>query len=69
MARLQGATGATRAGAWLLGGNLPRCLSAVAQAVLEGDLTGKVQVLASDPKDGLAAALAQLGWAFMARNA
>jgi hypothetical protein len=24
--------------------------------------------LASDPKDGLAAALARLGWAFMARD-
>ena len=32
-------------------------LSAVAQAALEGDLAGKVQALASDPKDGLAAAL------------
>jgi hypothetical protein len=28
----------------------------------------KVQVLASDPKDGLAAALARLGRAFMARD-
>jgi hypothetical protein len=36
-------------------------LSAVAQAALEGDLAGKVQALASDPKDGLAAALAQRG--------
>jgi len=44
-------------------------LSAVAQAALEGDLVGKVHVLASDPKDGLAAALARLGRAFMARNA
>ena len=44
-------------------------LSAVAQAALEGDLAGKVQALASDPKDGLAAALARLGRAFMARNA
>ena len=41
----------------------------VAQAALEGDLAGKVQALASDPKDGLAAALARLGRAFMARNA
>jgi len=40
-----------------------------AQAALEGDLAGKVQALASDPKDGLAAALARLGQAFMARNA
>jgi len=30
-------------------------LSAVAQAALEGDLVGKVQAPASDPKDGLAA--------------
>jgi hypothetical protein len=44
-------------------------LSAIAQAALEGDLAGKVQALAADPKDGLAAALARLGRAFMARNA
>ena len=43
--------------------------SALVQAALEGDLAGKVQVLASDPKDGLAAALARLGQAFLARNA
>jgi hypothetical protein len=36
-------------------------LSALAQAALEGDLAGKVQALAGDPKDGLAAALARLG--------
>jgi hypothetical protein len=54
------------AGTW---GDPPPMLSAVAQAALEGDLAGKVQVLASDPKDGLAAALARLGRAFMARNA
>jgi hypothetical protein len=42
--------------------------SALAQAALEGDLAGKVQVLASDPKDRLAAALARLGRAFMARD-
>ena len=46
----------------------PPRLSAVAQAALEGDLAGKVAALASDPKDGLAAALARLGRAFMARN-
>jgi hypothetical protein len=43
-------------------------LSAVAQAALEGDLVGKVQALATDPKDGLAAALARLGRAFMAKT-
>jgi hypothetical protein len=43
--------------------------SALTQAALEGDLAGKVQALASDPKDGLAAALARLGQAFLARNA
>jgi hypothetical protein len=43
-------------------------LSAVAQAALEADLTAKVQALASDPKDGLAAALARLGRAFIARD-
>jgi hypothetical protein len=37
-------------------------------AALEGDLAGKVHVLASDPKDRLAAALASLGRAFMARD-
>ena len=42
--------------------------SAVAKAALEGDLAGKVHVLASDPKDRLAAALARLGRAFMARD-
>jgi hypothetical protein len=52
-------------GTW---GDPPPMLSAVAQAVLEGDLAGKVQALASDPKDGLAAALARLGRAFMARD-
>ena len=43
-------------------------LFAVAQAALESDLAGRVQVLAADPKDGLAAALARLGRAFMARD-
>jgi hypothetical protein len=57
---------APAAGTW---GDPPPMLSAVAQAVLEGDLAGQVHVLASDPKDGLAAALARLGRAFMARNA
>ena len=37
-------------------------------AALEGDLAGKVHVLASDPRDRLAAALASLGRAFMARD-
>jgi hypothetical protein len=54
---------------FLLSPDPPPMLSAVAQAALEGDLVGKVQALASDPKDGLAAALARLGRAFMARNA
>jgi hypothetical protein len=53
-------------GTW---GDPPPMLSAVAQATLEGDLAGKVQALASGPKDGLASALARLGRAFMARNA
>jgi hypothetical protein len=43
-------------------------LSAVAQAALERDLAGKVQALAAVPKDRLAAALARLGRAFMARD-
>jgi hypothetical protein len=52
-------------GTW---GEPPPMLSAVAQAALGGDLAGKVQALAVDPKDGLAAALARLGRAFMARD-
>jgi hypothetical protein len=49
--------------------NAPPLPSALPQAALEGDLAGKVQgVLASDPKDGLAVALARLGRAFMARD-
>jgi hypothetical protein len=52
-------------GTW---GEAPPMLSAVAQAALEADLTAKVQALASDPKDGLAAALARLGRAFIARD-
>jgi hypothetical protein len=46
----------------------PPMPSALAQAALEGDLAGQVAALASDPKDGLAAALARLGRAFMARD-
>ena len=58
---------ASRALARCLGGNaaLP---SALALAALEGSVASKVHALASDPKDGLAAALARLGRAFMARN-
>jgi hypothetical protein len=37
-------------------------------AALEADLVGKVQALSSDPRDGLAAALASLGRAFMTRD-
>ena len=49
-------------------GATPPLPSALAQAALAGDLAGKVHALASDPKDGLAAALARLGRAFMARD-
>lgn len=49
-------------------GATPPLPSALVQAALEGDLRGKVQALASDPKDRLAAALARLGRAFMARD-
>jgi hypothetical protein len=50
-------------------GQAPIMHSALVLAALEGDLAGKVQVLlASDPKDGLAAALARLGRAFLARD-
>ena len=67
MAGLQGATGAASARCGHLG-DPPPVLSAVAQAALEGDLAAKVQALAGDPKDRLAAALARLGRAFMARD-
>jgi hypothetical protein len=50
-------------------GHAPIMPSALVQAAMEGDLAGKVHALASDPKDGLAAALARLGQAFLARNA
>ena len=50
-------------------GDPPRMPDVLAQAALEGDLAGAVHVLASDPEDELAAALARLGRAFMARNA
>ena len=50
-------------------GRAPIMPSALAQAALESDLASQVQALASDPKDGLAAALARLGQAFLARNA
>jgi helix-turn-helix protein len=50
-------------------GRAPIMPSALAQAALEGELAGKEQALAADPKDGLAAALARLGQAFLARNA
>jgi hypothetical protein len=50
-------------------GRPPIMPSALVQAAMEGDLAGKVHALASDPKDGLAAALARLGQAFLARNA
>ena len=44
-------------------------LSVLAQAAAEaGDLRAVVGVLATDPKDRLARALASLGRAFMARN-
>ena len=50
----------------------PPMPSVLAQAALEGreggDLRSVVQILAADPKDRLAAALARLGRAFMARE-
>jgi hypothetical protein len=61
VAGLQGAAGAARTGAWDVWGEPAPMLSALALAALEGDLAGKVHALASDPKDGLAAALARLG--------
>jgi hypothetical protein len=52
-------------GTW---GDPPPLPPATVLAALEGDLAGKVHVLASDPKDRLAAALASLGRTFMARD-
>jgi hypothetical protein len=52
-------------GTW---GDSPPMPPATVLAALEGDLAGKVHVLASDPKDRLAAALASLGRAFLARD-
>ena len=67
--RAGGATGRLRRRRSRSGGGPPIMPSALAQAALEGALAGKVQALAGDPKDGLAAALARLGQAFLARNA
>jgi hypothetical protein len=56
-------------GTW---GDPPPIPSVLAQAALEGreggELRAVVQILAADPKDRLAAALARLGRAFMARD-
>jgi hypothetical protein len=56
-------------GTW---GDPPPMPTVLAQAALEGreggDLRSVVQILAADPKDRLAAALARLGRAFMARD-
>ena len=56
-------------GTW---GDPPPMPSVLAQAAMEGrgggDLRSVVQILAADPKDRLAAALARLGRAFMARD-
>jgi hypothetical protein len=43
--------------------------SVLAQAAQETELGAVVRILASDPKDRLAAALAGLGRAFMGRDA
>jgi hypothetical protein len=53
-------------GTW--GGPAPVVPPATVLAALEADLVGKVQALSSDPRDGLAAALASLGRAFMTRD-
>jgi hypothetical protein len=48
---------------------MPSVLAQAAQEGREGpDLRSVVQILATDPKDGLAAALARLGRAFMAKD-
>jgi len=72
VARLQAAAGAANARAGHMGEPAPM-LSVLAQAALEGqqsgDLRAVVGILDTDPQDRLAAALARLGRAFMARNA
>jgi hypothetical protein len=60
---------APASGTW---GDPPPMPSVLAQAALGGreggDLRSVVQILAADPKDRLAVALARLGRAFMARD-
>ena len=71
MARLQPAAGTASACAGHVGEPAPMP-SVLAQAALEGrqsgDLPVVVGILDADPKDRLAAALARLGRAFMARD-
>ena len=52
-------------GTW---GDPPPMPPATVLAALEGELAGQVQVLASDPQDRLAAALASLGRVFLSRD-
>src|SRR4051812_49112455 len=57
---------ASAAGTW--GDHPPLLPSVLAQAAQESDLGAVVRVLGTDPTDRLAAALARLGRAFMARD-
>ena len=60
VARLQAVAGPASTGAGDVGGPASVVPPATVLAALETDLAGKVAVLASDPKDRLAAALARL---------
>ena len=52
-------------GTWVNPAPIP---SVLAQAALESELGAVVRILGTDPKDRLAAALARLGRAFIARG-
>jgi len=68
MARLQAASRAAGARAghvWVKPAPIP---SVLVQAAQESELGAVVRILASDPRDALARALAGLGRAFMARD-
>jgi hypothetical protein len=62
----RGAASARCRGPW--GDPLPLLPSALAQAALEGDLAGKVQVLEANPMTPLERALASLGRALAGRD-
>jgi len=68
MARLQAASRAAGARAGHVWGEPAPIPSVLVQAAQESELGAVVRILASDPRDALARALAGLGRAFMARD-